>query len=121
MSEGEAEPTFEAILHLIAQGAEALGVAAIIIGALFACYLTSKKLMQGADGATAYQTFRRALAQGILLGLEFLVAADIIGTVAIEPTLENLSILAIIVAIRTFLSWSLLLEIEGRWPWQQKA
>ncbi|MEO0545049.1 MAG: DUF1622 domain-containing protein [Pseudomonadota bacterium] len=113
------ETSFEAILHLVATAAEALGVLAIIVGAGFACYLTASKLMEGADGAIAYRTFRRSLAQGILLGLEFLVAADIIGTVAIEPSLQNLGNLAIIVAIRTFLSWSLELEIEGRWPWQK--
>ncbi|MEO1702334.1 MAG: DUF1622 domain-containing protein [Pseudomonadota bacterium] len=121
MTEATRENSFEATLHMVATGAEALGVLAIIIGAVFACYLTARTLMDGADGATAYRTFRRSLAQGILLGLEFLVAADIIGTVAIEPSLQNLGNLAIIVAIRTFLSWSLELEIEGRWPWQKST
>ncbi|HWT29829.1 MAG TPA: DUF1622 domain-containing protein, partial [Propylenella sp.] len=67
----------------------------------------------------AYHAFRTSLARGILLGLEFLVAADIIGTVAVEPTLQNLAVLGLIVLIRTFLSFSLQLEIEGRWPWQR--
>jgi uncharacterized membrane protein len=57
----------------------------------------------------------------MLLGLEFLVIADIIGTVAIEPTLHNLAVLAVIVAIRTLLSFALELEVSGRWPWQKGA
>jgi uncharacterized membrane protein len=54
------------------------------------------------------------------LGFEFLVGADIIRTVAISPTLTSVGVLAVIVVIRTFLSWSLELELEGRWPWQQR-
>ncbi len=64
--------------------------------------------------------FRRSLGRAILLGLELLVAADIIKTVAISPTLESVAVLGGIVLIRTFLSFSLELEITGRWPWQQK-
>jgi hypothetical protein len=69
----------------------------------------------------AYVRYRRALGRAILLGLEFLVAGDIIRTVAISPTFTSLGILAIIVAIRTFLSTELELEIEGRWPWQRRG
>jgi uncharacterized membrane protein len=68
------------------------------------------------DGS--YRSYRRSLARAILLGLEFLVAGDIVRTVAIDPTFRSVGILAIIVAIRTFLSIELQLEIEGRWPWQ---
>ena len=67
-----------------------------------------------------YRTFRRQLGRAILLGLELLVAADIIRTVAITPTLESVAVLAGIVLIRTFLSWSLELEISGAWPWQKR-
>ncbi|WP_212742887.1 DUF1622 domain-containing protein [Sphingomonas sp. 2SG] len=63
--------------------------------------------------------FRSGLGRSILLGLEFLVAADIINTVAVEPTIESLLVLASIVLIRTFLSFSLKVEIDGRWPWQK--
>ena len=63
--------------------------------------------------------FRSGLGRSILLGLEFLVAADIINTVAVEPTIESLFVLAGIVLIRTFLSFSLQVEIDGRWPWQK--
>ncbi|HEX8374326.1 MAG TPA: DUF1622 domain-containing protein, partial [Geminicoccaceae bacterium] len=68
--------------------------------------------------AKAYRGYRANLGRGILLGLELLVAADIIGTVAATPTLQNLAVLGLIVLIRTFLSFSLEVEIEGRWPWQ---
>ena len=67
-----------------------------------------------------YERFRRVLGRAILLGLELLVAADIIKTVAVTPTLDSVVVLAIIVLIRTFLSWSLELEISGRWPWQKR-
>ena len=67
----------------------------------------------------AYQKLRADLGRAILLGLEFLVIADIIGTVAVEPTLQNLGVLAVIVAIRTLLSFALEVEVSGRWPWQR--
>lgn len=91
-------------------------VAAIVIG-LFS-YLQTAVL--GHDRITAYRTFKVRLGSGLLLGLEILVAADIIRTVALEPTLENVAVLGLLVLIRTFLSWSLVVEIEGRWPWQAK-
>jgi len=69
----------------------------------------------------AFRRYRANLGRGILLGLELLVAADIIGTVAVTPSFENLAVLALIVLIRTFLSFSLEVEIEGRWPWQRRA
>ena len=72
----------------------------------------------GASGGDAYKALRSNLGRSILLGLELLVAADIINTVAVEPTLTSIAVLAGIVAIRTFLSFSLELEIEGKWPWQ---
>lgn len=65
----------------------------------------------------AYKQFKAQLGKALLLGLEFLVAADIIRTVALEPSLENVTILGLLVIIRTFLSWCLIVEIEGRWPW----
>jgi uncharacterized membrane protein len=65
-----------------------------------------------------YQRYRIVLGKALLLGLELLVAADIIRTVAIEPTLANLAVLGALVVIRTFLGWSLSMEVEGHWPWQ---
>lgn len=69
----------------------------------------------------AFEAFKRYMARGLLVGLDLLIAADIIKTVTFEPTLENASVLGILVLIRTFLSWSLVVEAEGHWPWQQAA
>ncbi len=110
---------FDLALHWISLALEAAGVAAIVIGCLAAFLIALARLRRGGSFNDAYHLFRTSLARGILLGLEFLVAADIIGTVAVEPTLQNLAVLALIVLIRTFLSFSLQLEIEGRWPWQR--
>jgi len=67
-----------------------------------------------------YREYKHTLGAALLLGLEILVAADVIYTVALEPTFENIAALGLLVVVRTFLSWSLMVEIEGRWPWQQK-
>ena len=96
---------------------DAAGVVAIVIGALLATVLAAQRVL--ARRGDAYGKFRRFLGRSILLGLELLVAADIIRTVAITPTIESVALLAMIVLIRTFLSWSLELEITGRWPWQK--
>ena len=68
-----------------------------------------------------YDWYRQALGRAILLGLELLVAADIIGTVAVRPTLETVGVLALIVLVRTFLSFTLELELTGLWPWQKRS
>jgi uncharacterized membrane protein len=67
-----------------------------------------------------YTQYRNSLGRVLLLGLEILVAADVVRTVAIEPTLANVATLGLLVVIRTFLSWSIVLEVEGRWPWQPR-
>ena len=77
------------------------------------------RLSQRQHRSDAYQLYRQNLGRAILLGLEFLVAGDIIRTVAVSPTFRSLGVLAGIVLIRTFLSMALQLEIEGRWPWQR--
>ena len=119
---GAASPEwFEVGLHHIALGAEMIGVAVIVLGAAVAVAASVTELSSGRDRTQVYHNFRSTLARGILLGLEFLVAADIIGTVAVDPTLDNLYVLGLIVLIRTFLSFSLEVEIEGRWPWQKKS
>jgi len=95
---------------------EVLGVMMIIGGAAAAAIGFGINLRsRGFDHA--YAAFRRSLGRAILIGLEFLVAADIINTVALEPTFRDVGVLAIIVLIRTFLSFSLEVEIDGRWPW----
>jgi uncharacterized membrane protein len=69
-------------------------------------------------GFAAYERYRQRLGRSLLLGLELLVAADIVRTVALDSTLRSIAGLGLLVVIRTFLSWSIILEIEGRWPWQ---
>jgi uncharacterized membrane protein len=109
---------FDTVLHWISLVIEATGVAVIVCGALAAIVVFLLRLARGGEWSGTYHAFRTSLALAILLGLEFLVAADIIGTVAVEATLENLFVLGLIVLIRTFLSFSLEVEINGRWPWQ---
>lgn len=73
----------------------------------------------GSAGASRYDTYKISIGRSLLLGLEVLVAADIVKTIAIELTFTSLGLLAGLVLVRTFLSWTLVLEIEGRWPWQR--
>ncbi len=98
---------------------ELVGVGVLIAGAALACGAFLLRLARRMSFREAYQELRADLGRAILLGLEFLVIADIIGTVAVEPTLQNLGVLAVIVAIRTLLSFALELEVSGRWPWQR--
>ncbi len=107
-----------AFIELMGEWGDALGVAVIVVGALWGLIRFPLDLAkQGVD--YAYKMVRNQITRTLLLGLEVLVAADIIRTVAVSPTLLSVSVLAAIVAIRTFLSWSLILEMEGRWPWQK--
>jgi len=110
---------FQEIIENVGRIVDAIGVAAVVIGALVATLIAGWRLLQRQPGV--YRQFRRFLGRSILLGLEFLVAADIIRTVAVTPSLTDVAVLADIVLIRTFLSWSLELEITGRWPWQKAS
>ena len=98
---------------------ELVGVGIILAGAAVTLALFIVRLARREDRTQAFHNFRSGFGRAILLGLEFLVAADIINTIIIELTLESVASLAAIVAIRTFLSFSLELEIEGQWPWQR--
>lgn len=112
---------FDETVERIGRVVEATGVAIIVVGAALALALFLWQMRRGGPVDAAYERVRRGLGRALLLGLEFLVAGDIIRTVAIEPTFRSLGVLAILVAIRTFLSIELQLEIEGRWPWQRKG
>lgn len=105
-------------LHWIASTVEVLGVGIIVAGVVAASVWSIRQIYQG-EWNGAFRSYRANLGRGILLGLEFLIAADIIGMVAIVPTFERLGILGLIIVIRTFLSFSLQIEIEGRWPWRR--
>ena len=98
---------------------EALAVLVILIAIAVG---TGRFLFHVGHGTVAaYRTYKEYLTKALLLGLEFLVAADIVRTVAIETTLMNVAILGALVVVRTFLSWSLVVEMDGRWPWTVAA
>jgi uncharacterized membrane protein len=106
-------------LRLTIRSVEIGGIAIIVLGTVGATVAALWQVLRGASWDDAFILFRSNLGRAILLGLEFLVAADIINTVAIDQTLESLAVLGGIVLIRTFLSFSLEVEIEGRWPWDR--
>ena len=105
-------------IEAIAIGIEVVAVIVIAVGLGYALFRYLRAITTLALRDTAYRQFRAFSARILLLGLELLVAADIVRTVALEPTLESVAVLGLLVVIRTFLSWSLVVEIEGRWPWQ---
>lgn len=110
--------TFQQAMDHVGTAVDAAGVAVIVLGILAA---TVRTIVQAPPhGLDRYSAYRQNLGRAILLGLELLVAGDIIRTVAVAPTLQNMAVLGAIVVIRTFLSFSLELEISGRWPWQAK-
>ncbi|MGQ1838941.1 DUF1622 domain-containing protein [Kocuria turfanensis] len=113
--------SFQESMELVGEVVDVAGVVAIVIGAVVASLLAGRELLGRRGGSRdTYVNYRQRLGRSILLGLELLVAADIIRTVAITPTFESVGVLALIVLVRTFLSWSLELEITGRWPWQKE-
>ena len=105
------------VVEPVGMALEAVGVAVIVVGAMAATMLAAVGLLR--QRTDVYAGYRRRLGQAILLGLEFLVAGDITRTVAVSPTYAGVGLLAVIVAIRTFLSFSLQMEVTGRWPWQR--
>lgn len=107
---------FEQFIYYSTKSIEIAGVVVIIGGAIAATITYFKQF--GKQSSETFEAFRRQLGRSILLGLEFLVAADIIATVAIKPSLESVFILGLIVIIRTFLSFSLGIELEGKLPWR---
>ncbi|GAA0869327.1 DUF1622 domain-containing protein [Brevundimonas basaltis] len=107
--------------RLAAMVLEMLGVLVILLAVLIAAVLYLRGGLGTRDWASAYDAARANLGRGILLGLELLVGADIIATVTAPLTVESVGLLAGIVAIRTFLSFALETEIEGRWPWRRHS
>ncbi|MDZ7769667.1 MAG: DUF1622 domain-containing protein [Woeseiaceae bacterium] len=97
---------------------ELLGVGVITLIALYAIFHAARRFIGREDKESIFQELRQRLGRGILLGLEFLIAADIIYTVAIDLTFETVGVLAGVVLVRTFLSFTLEVELTGKWPWQ---
>lgn len=102
-----------------ATGIELLGVLIIVLATAFGTVRFLFHLTQRVDDA--FKQFKVHMGKMLILILEFLVAADIIRTIAIDQTIESVAILGILVLIRTFLSWSLTVEVEGRWPWSKEG
>ena len=100
---------------------EIFAVIVIIVGIVYGAARFIAAMVRRGDIPRAFVTFKAFMGRTLLLGLEILVAADVVRTVALEPTMDNVIVLGILVLIRTFLSWSLVVEIEGRWPWQKAS
>ncbi len=108
---------YHEVMDGIGRAVDSVGVLVIVVGAILA---TGRFIVKrSAQGNRSYRVYRQDLGRAILLGLEFLIAGDIIRTVVVAPTLVNIVILGLIVLIRTFLSMALQLEVEGRWPWHR--
>ena len=107
------------IIEVVEVAFELAGVAAIVIGSVVAVVEYVVGARRSAQRPNAYRTLRTGIGKAILLGLELLVAADIVRTVALDPTLASIVTLGLIVLVRTFLSWSLEVEITGEWPWRR--
>lgn len=111
-------PDFRDLVEAIGRGVDAAGVL-VIAGGILVVTIAAVPGLRSGGGGDAYAAYRRGIGKVILLGLELLVAADIIRTVAVQPTLAGVAVLGVIVLVRTFLSFSLEVELYGRWPWQR--
>ncbi len=115
------DSNFKSVVDVVSQVIDGAGVAVIVLGLLVASgafVLSSGKPDRRSAG---FRVYRQQVGKSILLGLEFLVAADIIRTVAVAPSFRGVGVLAVVVAVRTFLSFTLDVELEGHWPWQSRA
>jgi uncharacterized membrane protein len=113
------ESTYANAMLWVARSFEVVAAAVLVLGLLLAFVLAARAYRRTGDGDVAYRTLRQTFGGVILLGLEILVAGDLIRTVAVEPTLDNVIVLGLIVLIRTFLSFSLEIEINGVPPWRR--
>lgn len=114
--------TVRGAIEWAALGIEVLGAVVIVAGVLrVAITRGTIRFLFKLDDPGAYGSYKQQMGRSLLLGLEFLVAGDVVRTVALEPTLLNVAVLGLLVLVRTFLSWSLAVEIEGHWPWQARA
>ncbi len=109
---------FKELITVVGYGIETIGVFVIISGSIVSSF-RFLSYFRKEEERVAYHIYRRQLGRSIILGLEFLIAGDIIRTVVVADTLENVAILGLVILIRTFLSFTLHLELEGHWPWQQ--
>ena len=110
----------EQILQLLKQAGMAISVAAaaVIVGGFALAAARYALHFRGLSRSQNFDRFKIELGRALIIGLQILVLADVIETITVEPTFQSLTILAVIVVFRTIVSWTLTLEIEGRWPWQ---
>ena len=114
--------TVRAAIEWAALGIEVVGAVVIVAGVLrVAITRGTVRYLFKLDEPGAYDSYKHQIGRTLLLGLEFLVAGDVVRTVALEPTLDSVAVLGLLVLVRTFLSWTLAVEIKGRWPWQSRA
>ena len=113
--------TFTEVMEHVARAFEGVGALVLVAGLIWSLVYSAMVWRRSASGRQGYQTLRESFGGVLLLGLEILVAADLVQTVAVEPTLENVSVLGLVVVIRTVLSFSLEIEIEGVAPWRRAA
>jgi uncharacterized membrane protein len=114
--------TIRAAIEWAALGIEIVGAVVIVAGVLrVAITRGTVRYLFKLDEPGAYDSYKHQIGRTLLLGLEFLVAGDVVRTVALEPTLDSVAVLGLLVLVRTFLSWTLAVEIKGRWPWQPSA
>ena len=118
---GAAVVTFSEVMDHIARAFEAVGALVLVAGLVWSLVYSAIVWRRTASGRKGYSTLRESFGGVLLLGLEILVAADLVQTVAVEPTLENVTVLGLVVVIRTVLSFSLEIEIEGVAPWRRAA
>ena len=111
---------FESSMESVSLVFEMVGVFILIVGFALAVVRAARVLVVGKDAGGAYDRLRSIFGKSVLLGLEVLVAADLIRTIAVEPNMTNLTVLLMLVVIRTFLSWALDVELDGSWPWRKK-
>ena len=112
------------VLDWIEIGALAIEILAVVLIVTSIFYSTIRYLVSAGlrpGQPEVYLRLKVSMGRSLLLGLEILVAADIVRTVALEATLQSVAVLGLLVLIRTFLSWALVVEIEGHWPWQERS
>jgi uncharacterized membrane protein len=110
---------FKELISIVGYAVEAVGVLVIVTGFVVSSFSFLRQFRRELE--VTYRVYRRQLGRSIILGLEFLIAGDIIRTVVVADTLTNIAILGLIILIRSFLSITLHVEVEGKWPWQGAA
>ncbi len=111
---------FKNAVDVISKIIDGGGVIVVVVGLLVASGAFALAQRESEKRPLAYRVYRQQVGKAILLGLEFLVAADIIRTVAVAPSFRGVGVLAVVVAVRTFLSFALDVELQGTWPWQSR-